>query len=412
MQIVTLNQSEYREYANIHSKRNFGQTIEYSMLNFNTRKKRMFLGLVDSSNNIHAAALILIKSISPSYYEAFAPNGFLIDYSDFELVKTFTILLKKYLKSKRIVCLSTNPMFKNNVYNKSDAIIENNVSILSNMYEIDYQSLGYKSDFERYDVIIENNNSESDIYKNFNRNTKRNIKEGLNLGLTLHRGTIEELKDSYEIFKKKTKKPLSYYENLMNIYNNEDNKMEIFFAKLDPKRYLINTKRLYEEERIKNEKLHRKFEKTVNTGHGTEKTLNKKINSDSTLEKYSQELNKAINLNQKTTESIIIGTCIIIRNNHEIYFLIDGYKEKYRTIHSTHILKWAIIKKYFEKGYRVFNLGEIHKDYRDPKNKYRGQYNYKIGFGGNIVEYPPELLLVINRPMFHILNKLKKKKSK
>ena len=198
----------------------------------------------------------------------------------------------------------------------------------------------------------------------------------------------------------------------MNIYNNEDNKMEIFFAKLDPKRYLINTKRLYEEERIKNEKLHRKFEKTVNTGHGTEKSLNKKINSDSALEKYSQELNKAINLNQKTTESIIIGTCIIIRNNHEIYFLIDGYKEKYRTIHSTHILKWAIIKKYFEKGYRVFNLGEIHKDYRDSKNKYRGQYNYKIGFGGNIVEYPPELLLIINKPIYHLLNKLKKKKSK
>ena len=69
-----------------------------------------------------------------------------------------------------------------------------------------------------------------------------------------------------------------------------------------------------------------------------------------------------------------------IRNNPEIYFLIDGYAEKFRNIHSTHILKWAIIKKYYERGYRIFNLGEVHKNYLDKSNKYHGQFMYKIGF--------------------------------
>ena len=54
-----------------------------------------------------------------------------------------------------------------------------------------------------------------------------------------------------------------------------------------------------------------------------------------------------INLIEKYKEDIIVGTSIVIRNNHEIYFLIDGYKEEFRNVHSTHILKWAIIKKYF-----------------------------------------------------------------
>jgi len=41
MRIINLTQVQYRNYANIHSKRNFGQTIEYSMLNFNANKKRL-----------------------------------------------------------------------------------------------------------------------------------------------------------------------------------------------------------------------------------------------------------------------------------------------------------------------------------------------------------------------------------
>lgn len=405
MKIIELTQTQYKNYSNIHRRRNFGQTIEFSMLKNNINKRRLFLGLIDESNNLHAATLILITNISPTIKEALAPNGFLIDYSDFQLVKTFTEELKKYLLKNRITYLITNPMYKHKIYNKQNKIIENNEFIINNLYILGYKNIGYLNDFERYDIIIENDNSYHDIYKNFNRNTKRNINEGLNYGITLHKGTLKDLESVYNIFKKKTKESLSYYQNLMSIYNNKDNKMEIFIAKLNPHTYLINSKKLYETAKIKNEKIHDTFNK--NLGHISEKLLNKKINSDKTLEKYTQNLNQAINLNKKYNDDIIIGTSIIIKNNHEIYFLIDGYKEEYRLIHSTHILKWAIIKKYYSLGYRIFNLGEIHKDYQDRSNKYHGQYMYKIGFGGNIIEYPPNLLLVINKPIYNAYTKLK-----
>ena len=37
---------------------------------------------------------------------------------------------------------------------------------------------------------------------------------------------------------------------------------------------------------------------------------------------------------------------------------------------------------------------------------------YKIGFGGNIIEYPPALLLVINKPLYSAYTKLNKLKPK
>ena len=408
MKIINLNSSEYRSYANIHSNRNFGQTIEYSMLKFNNDKRKLFLGLVDNNDNIYGATLLLIHSVSPGIYEAIAPNGFLIDYANFELVKTFTEELKKYLLKEKVTYLITNPMFKYKVYNKNNTIIENNENILNNLYELNYKSIGYSNDFEKYDVIIENNNSTDDIYRNFNRNTKRNIKEGLKLGITLHKGNMNDLEEAYDIFKKKTTKKLSYYENLMHIYNNNDNKMEIFFTKLNPHKYLVNVQKLYSEETKRNEKIHTEFDNK--RGKITEKLLNKKINSDNTIEKLKQELNNAIYLNQKYDKEITIGTSIVIKNNHEIYFLIDGYNEAFKSIHSTHILKWAIIKKYYTLGYRIFNLGEIHKKYFDKSTKYYNQYKYKIGFGGNVIEYTPNLLFIVNKPIYKLYRKINRKK--
>lgn len=407
MKIINLTNTTYKNYASIHSRRNFGQTIEYSMLKYNADKKRYFLGLADDIGNIYAATLILVHSVRPGILEAIAPNGYLIDYANFELVKTFTEELIKYLKKEKITYLVTNPMFKYHVYDKSNYIIENNEALLNNLYNLNYKSLGYYSDFERYDVVIENSDSINSLYNNFNRNTKRNIKEGIKLGLTLHKGTIKDLEESYNIIKKKTTHKLSYYQNLMTIYDNKENKMEIFFAKLNPHKYLVNIQKLYNEEKKRNEKIHYIFESHL--GKITEKALNKKINSDNTLERLNQELQKAITLNQKYTDDITIGTSIIIKNNHEIYFLIDGYKESFRHIHSTHILKWAIIKKYYELGYRIFNLGEINKNYQDKSNKYHTQYLYKMGFGGNVVEYSPNLLLIINKPLYILYKKINRK---
>ena len=413
MKIITLTHTQFRNYSSLHNQRNFGQTVEYSLLEENQKLNKLFLGLVDDFDNICAASLILIENLSPNVKEAYAPNGFLIDYSNFELVRVFTEELVKYLKREKVTYLITNPMFKYRIYNKNNVILENNVNILDNLVRLDYQSIGYPGDFSKYDIVIEDYDDKENIFRKFNRNTKRNIKESLNMGITLHKGSIKDIEEFYEVIKKKSRHNLSYYYNLMSTYNTKDNKMEIFFTKLNPQKFLINIKRLYENEVRKNEAIH----KTIQSKYGqmTEKILNKKINSDSLLEKYRNLLNDAINFSKNNSESVIIGTSAIIKNNKEIYFLIDGYKEEYRSIHSSHILKWALVKKYSSLGYKIFNLGEIHKDYQNKNSKYHGQYMYKIGFGGNIVEYPPNLLLVINKPVYSAYTKLnrliQKKKS-
>lgn len=406
MKMIELTQIQFKNYSRIHSQRNIGQTVEFSLMNHFAKK--LFLGLIDDNNNIHAASLILIKKIKNQGIEAIAPDGFLIDYSNFELVKTFTIELKKYLNKKKVTFLITDPMFKYKIYDNKYNLIKNNQDILNNFISLNYKDIGYQDDFEKYDIIIENYNSSKDIYKHFNRNTQKHIKEGINYGITLRKGKKEDIKVAYDIFKKKTPFNCSYYENILSVFNTNDNKFEIFLAELNPNKYLIKSKKLYEEELIRNDKIHEKCNQNI--GKITEKLFNKKMDSDNRLQKLHENLKKAIDINSLYKENLVIGTSLIIKNNREIYFLIDGFKDKYRSIHSTHILKWAIIKKYFKMGYRIFNLGEIHKNFKDIDNKYHNQYLDKIGFGGNIIEYPPNLLLVINKKRYIYYSKIKNSK--
>ena len=82
MKIINLTETQYKNYSRLQKNQNFGQTVEFSLIHENIHKRKLFLGLVDENNNIHAATLILIKDISPLIKEAIAPNGYLIEYQN------------------------------------------------------------------------------------------------------------------------------------------------------------------------------------------------------------------------------------------------------------------------------------------------------------------------------------------
>lgn len=405
MQIIELTKDQFKNYASLHHTKSFGQTYEYS----NLIKNELFLGMIDNSNNLYAAVLLNINNISPKIKEAYAKDGFIIDYTNTDLLNEFINELKIFLKKRKITYLITDPKFHLYTYNKDNNIEKDNNNILSTFLNLGFIKDTYQDDFSKYNVIINSNNINK-IYKNFSRHTKRNIKENINMGITLHKGNINNLETFYNIIKKKTNKSISYFYNLINTYNTKENKVDIFFTKLNPQIFITNAKKLYEKEFNRNERIYKYIAK--NHGKMDEKTLNKKIYSDTLLEKRKKLLNQAIDFSAKYKDNIIIGTCMTIKNNKEIHFLIDGYNEQYRNIYSNHLLKWALIKKYAKLNYQIFNLGEIHKDYKNQKNKYFGQYQYKIGFGGKIIEYPPKLILTINKPLYFIYKTFYKQKKK
>lgn len=403
MRIIELNEDQFRSYARFHSNRNYFQTVEFANMYELYGYKKLYVGLVDDNNNLIAASLLLLNKIK-GYKYAYAPRGFLIDYNDMELFKTFTIMLKNYLKRIKVVFVKVDPRFVYKKYDKDLNVINDNSKMISFLESLYYVHLGFNTYFEsinsRFEVISTNLGSIKDAYDSLSRNVKRSIIENNKMGISIHEGDASNIDLFYNIIKKKTKNNLTYFKNYFKCFNTQDNKIELYFAKINTKTYVNNYRYLVDKETKNNNLLNSKMQ-DINS-YKSKNLLNKKILSDHLLQEYNDKLVDAINLYKNYPNGLIVGTCAIIVNNNEVYFLIDGYVPELKEIHTSYSLKWEIMKKYINLGYKVFNLGEITGNFSNEDNKYYGLFFSKMGFNSYVYEYPGEFDLVVNKFMYKL----------
>ena len=109
MKIIELTETQFKNYSRLHSNRNYLQTVEYANTQLSYGFTIDYLGLIDDNNNITAACLILSKKAFSKFSYAIAPGGLLVDYTNFELLKNFTDLLREYLMNKDYIYLQVEP---------------------------------------------------------------------------------------------------------------------------------------------------------------------------------------------------------------------------------------------------------------------------------------------------------------
>ena len=113
MEIREINEEEYRKFISTYQFNSIYQTVEYA----STMKKQgynyLFLGAYENYD-IVGASLLLIEKIK-GYNYAYAPRGFLIDYTNKELLTNFTREVKKFLAKKDIVAVKLSPIIVRNI---------------------------------------------------------------------------------------------------------------------------------------------------------------------------------------------------------------------------------------------------------------------------------------------------------
>lgn len=402
MHMITLTEQQFNNYSKLHSKRNYKQTVEYANVMSKYGYTKLYLGLIDNFSNVIGATLILEKRIKGKFKIGYAPNGFLIDFNDQALLNNFTINLKEYLTKLNFIYLRISPNFAYKVFDKNNIAVKNYSSILENMKKIGYIHLGVENSFRKYGALLNTDGNIEKTYNKLNRNMKRKIKDSKSMALTCYKEN--NIDNFYKLVMKKNIKDIDYYRNLNKFFNTNDCKLEIFFSKINPEKYLNNCRNILEKEKDRNYYLQEQI-KDLNVKK-TKKLLNNKITSDKLINKYQNQVIKASNLYSKYPSEIITATCAVIRTNNTIYFIEDGYEEKLRNIYSLSILKWEIIKGYMKKGYKNFNLGNIPmlKDNKD--DYYYGLYFSTSSFNPNILEYCGEFDLVMNKYIYSLLKNL------
>ena len=399
MEIVQILKEEFDEFAENFPNKNFYQTSSYGMLMDRHNFDDYYLALKDESGNIKAATLILINKVFIGYKWGYCPRGFLIDFNDFSLVETFTKLLKEFLNRRNFMFIKIDPYIINKSRDRNgneDGKIDNS-NIIDNLKSLGYEHTGFNYYFEnlkpRWNAVI-TTNDEEDLFNKYDKEIRNKIRKAERHGIEVIKGSNDSVKQFYSIIDKKHRR-LNYYLDMMEIMNKKD-MFEIYFAFLNTAKYVEISKNLFEVEERKNNDINLELEENINSNN-TSNIIKRKMASDDLLNKCKQNIITATNLYKQYPEGIIIGTNAIIKYNNEIFFLIDGFKEEYKSYCPNHYLKFQIIEKYRHEGYTRMHLNGISGDFKNDNDPYRGLTEFKLGFNANIEEYIGEFTLVINK---------------
>ena len=389
--IRELSFNEYESFANNHPLNSHYQTINYAMLLTQYDYDYDLIGYFEN-NELKAASLILFKNITTFKKYGYAPKGFLIDYLNPHLLERFTKELITYYQKKNVVFIKINPELIINEIDIKTKETNCTKNILSKNYlnELGYFKLKdnvyFESRLPRFNAFVDL--KKYDI-NNIDKNTRNKIRRAEIKGLNFEIAEQNGIDILFEFIKKKRKKDVVYYKHYYNMFKKTNN-VDLFLISIDYNNYLLNAKKLYEEELEKNAILNSNL-----INDNTTKNINKKMESDRRLLSYKNDIMEATN-GSKLDKKIYIAGALVVKYNNRVDIVMSGFNTKYKRFNPNYYLHNTIIN-YYKDSYEILDLNGITGDFTN-NNPYYGLNNFKLSFNPKIYELIGEYDLLL-KPM-------------
>ncbi len=416
MRIVSLNKEEFDSFASRYKNNNYCQSSNYAEFEKIVDNYEIhYLGFASDDGKLFGAALMLYKPVFMGYKYAYSPRGMLIDYSNIEMLKEVTIHLKKLLKKQKFIFVKIDPIIVASERDKDGKTIKfNNIvnPILSELKKLDYRHLGFnlynESIFPRWYVSALLNNDARIIYNSFAQDVKDKITYANNMAFTVSEDTSCNIDRFYEFLKKgNVKRSKKYFQALYDTFY-PYNKIKIFYAYLDTKKYVSNANKLYSQEEDKNIKLGNIIQSGDNIKYNIPKAITDKIESDKLLSSYKKDIITSTKLLKQHPEGILCGAALTIEESKGVNVLINYEDINYQRNNISILMNYELMKYFGKLNYKYINLGSITGNF-SSSSKYYSLLANKLGFNSSILEYIGEFDLVINPFMYYIYKKKNKK---
>lgn len=404
MKFEILTEKEFDSFVRTQSTNNFFQSIKMKNRLDKENIENYLVG-VKKDDDVIAAALIAANGSSfmgKKVFEAY--KGYILDYSDKELIKFMTDEVTKFLKSKNALKLIIDPYIPN-VSRDTDANIVDGVD---NRWVADYlKVLGYKFNPDGAQVkwcycLDINGRDSKELFSSFKSNTRNYINKTLNkfkLNVrTLDKSQLSEFKQiTSDTCDRRSfsDKSLEYYENMYDAFGKD-----VIFQICE-----LNIKDYIDTMVDENAELERKVVE---------------LSDSSSNKKKKEEMRKNIALNEKRIaeakelqvekgDIIPLSAAMFMLYGDEIVYLFSGSYAEYMSFYGQYRLQWEIIKYAADNKYRKYNFYGI-RDVFNPKGKDYGVYEFKKGFNGYVEELLGSYVLDIDKVaiVYNVLRKIKK----
>ena len=413
MYIKDLSNDEFNNFTNSYPISSIFQTSEYGNVMNEEGFSLLYFGLINDDEKICGAALLLTEERKGLKY-AYSPNGFLIDYNDYDLIKIFTEELKKYLKKKKIVALRFNPMIIKNSTDYRNNKVSTNMffdETLAYLKSVGYKHFGLNNFYEnikpRYNAVINLSENINITYNNMHANTRMIIEEADKQGIKIIKGTLDTLDYLFDEVKDKYNKEKKYYENILNIFKGK-NMVDYYYTKLDTNKYLQYVQRKINDQ----SKLCSQINDEIfrNRGNDNTELIDKKIFEENRLNDFKNELVYATELLKNRPDGVILSTMLLGKWKNEVIVLANGINKEFSQFNPKYLMIWKFIEKYSKEKFKIFNLGGITNPIlRDER--YFEDNEFKLSFNSRAIEYIGDFELIVSGALYTIYKNTKSIKS-
>jgi len=395
MRIVELTINAFDEFANTHPLRNYCQSSAYARFMGEMGYSYDYIGYEDDSRNLVAASLILYKRIGTVHKYAYAPKGFLIDYYNVELLKSFIKDITKRYKSRKVIFLKINPEIiigEVKIKNNFACDYNQNVKIIDDLKDLKFKR---RREAQPLELIMPRISPYINLKKYDEKKLNDEFQTTLNYsqhkGLILEDAPASDINVFHDLVKSHTNQNLSYFRNLLNIFDKTD-MADLLLVKVDYREFLIQAKENYEQELENNNLCNERIKDDA-----SETNLNLKMESDRLLLQLKNNIVEATE-GLKKRESHHIAGALVVKYLNRITIIIDGYDEAYAHLYPYHFLYQKMIEKYRE-GFDYLDLNGISADL-DPNSTHYNNNQFKLGFNPIVYEFIGEFDIITDEISF------------
>ena len=402
MKFCELSEEEFRRFSSTHALCSFFQTPEMAMSKKEDGCDYYYVGMKNNDEIVCATLLLEYKG---RFFKTFSsPRGYLIDFTNKELLKEFTKEIKKFIKKKGGTVLNIEPKI---LYKERDMNGElvvggfDNSHIYNNLINLGYKHNGFYLELDlkkqvRWAYILDlENKTEDEIFSGFKPNTRNIIRKAMKHGIYVRELAIDELDifrqlvDSSGELKNFKSVPLKYYQKMYRIFKPLD-QIKFVVAELDLNEYSL----------CLNKELDEYKEKILKLGS---KSDSKKNEYETQIDILTQRL-EDLNIKRKDGDRAILAGGMFMLYGKEIAYIFSGTSTKFRNFQAQYLVQWEMIKHGIHKGYKTYDFYGISGDF-SKENKRHGLYEFKKSFGGNVIEYIGDFDLIVS-PFKYYLRKL------
>lgn len=377
--IENINKKEYDKFVKSHNKSHFLQSYAWGEVSKNRGLIPHYVG-VKEKNELIATALLLEKKLLFGYTYFYIPRGFILDYSNKELLKFMTLEVANYTKKHKSLYFLIDPDIKLHTIDKNGCEIEGekNFELVQYLKSIGYKHKKLNYFFEgnqpRFTFRVQTNTSEEEIRNNYSKSVKRWIKIADRFKVETYIGKKEELKEFIRLMKI-TEKRQGFFSHNYDFYPKlydtleKEGMINLLLAK-------VSIKNILDE-------------------------LNKELESDqSRKEKITNQINHFKELKKRGDEQIV-SSYININYGNKSWYLYGANDLEFKDCFANYKLFDYQIMLAHKSGKDILDeFGTVGK----PNSKKSGAslHKFKQKFGGEYTEFIGEFVKVTNKPIYTI----------